>query len=114
MLLMKSVKEAESLQEAAIVERLISAAEKGVKKTVKKTDEEGNVTIEETTTGGEWLAAATYLERRHPERWSRREKVEQTREVNVNVIVKHYDPLEVPAGPVIEGEVKELTEGEKP
>lgn len=65
----------------------------------------------------EWLPAMTFLERRHPERWGRKDRlqVDQQKKVTVSVIVKHYDE-ELPAGDsavgqIIEGEVKELPEG---
>jgi len=60
----------------------------------------------------EWLPAMTFLERRHPERWGRKDRlnVDQQQTVNVNVIVKHYQD-ELPTGvtpQIIDGEAKLL------
>ena len=87
-LFLSAVKRAEAEREAIIVSRLVDAAMPGVRKRVTKPildrglpvlDEHGNIkTItEETETGGEWLAAATYLERRYPERWARPTPINQ-------------------------------------
>ena len=83
-----AVKRAEADREAIIVGRLVDAAMPGVKKRVTKPlihnglpvfDKAGNIieTTETTETGGEWLAAATFLERRHPDRWARPAPINQ-------------------------------------
>jgi transposase len=58
----------------------------------------------------EWLPAMTFLERRHPERWGRRDRlqVDESKQIQINVVVKHYE--ELPPGQVIDGESRELLE----
>lgn len=109
-----AIKKAEAEREAVIVQRLIDASMPGERKRVVKTDDEGKTSIEVTETGGEWLAAATFLERRHPERWGRKDRstlvVEETKQIIITTVevVKDYG-----RGQVIEGESKEITEGGK-
>jgi len=78
----QAVKKAESDREATMAQRVIDAAMPGERKRVTKPvlkdglpvyDANGEiVTVDEvTTTGGDWLAAMTFLERRYPERWAR-------------------------------------------
>jgi transposase len=59
---------------------------------------------------GNWLADMTHLERRHPERWGRRDRlqVDESKQIQINVVVKHYE--ELPPGQVIDGESRELLE----
>ena len=77
-----AVKKAEADREAIMAQRVIDAALPGIRKTVTKVamaqgqpvmgDDGKVVTYEEVThTGGDWLAAMTFLERRYPERWAR-------------------------------------------
>uniref|UniRef100_A0A6M3LHS6 Terminase n=1 Tax=viral metagenome TaxID=1070528 RepID=A0A6M3LHS6_9ZZZZ len=96
---LQEVKRAEAERELVIVSRLVDAAMPGVKKKVTKPvmvqglpvfDDDGNIkTVTETTeTGGEWLAAATFLERRHPERWARPAPINQNQggnTYNINI-----------------------------
>jgi len=113
-----AVKEAEAKQEAAIVDRLIDASGPGMRKRVTRTDAEGNISVEEVETGGEWLAAATYLERRHPERYGRKDRssitIDEHKRVTITYVevVKDYGQ----GAQVIEGESREvpekLTQGE--
>ena len=78
----RAVKKAEADREATMAQRVIDAAMPGVRKTVTKVatyqgapimGKDGKpVTYDEHTwTGGDWLAAMTFLERRHSERWGR-------------------------------------------
>lgn len=61
----------------------------------------------------EWLPAMTFLERRHPERWGRKDRstiqIEETKQIIITTVevVKDY------GNRVIEGEGKELPEGVK-
>lgn len=57
----------------------------------------------------EWLPAMTFLERRHPERWGRRDRlqVDENKQVQINVVVKHYQELPEPPE-AIEGECREV------
>jgi len=56
----------------------------------------------------------TFLERRHPERWGRKDRlqVDKRTTVEVTTIVKHYSEIEAPqysvTPQIIEGEVKEI------
>lgn len=109
-----AIKKAEAEREAVIVQRLLDASMPGERKRVVKTDAEGKETIEVTETGGEWLAAATFLERRHPERWGRKDRstlvVEETKQIIITTVevVKDYGQ-----GQVIEGEGKEIDGGKE-
>lgn len=104
-----AVKKAESAAEQLMVERLRDAAMPGLRKTVTKTDGEGNTSVEQVETGGEWLAAATFLERRHPDRWGRKDRtqvsIEETRTINITqvTVVKDYGE-----GKIEEGKLKEI------
>ncbi len=92
-----AIKRAEADREAIIVGRLVEAAMPGVRKKVTKPvtvkgipqfDSEGNIrmTTETTETGGEWLAAATFLQRRHPDRWGIQERtVQGGNTYNINI-----------------------------
>lgn len=60
---------------------------------LKKAEADAEVTciarIREAATGGQWQAAAWLLERRHPERWARRDRVDQQHTGGIEVVVKH-------------------------
>lgn len=94
--LTKSIKKASSEAEDLMVQRLRRAALPGVIKEVTKTDADGGVSTETVKTGGEWLAAATFLERRHPERWGRKDRstlvIEETKQIVITTVevVKDY------------------------
>lgn len=61
----------------------------------------------------EWLPGMTFLERRHPERWGRKDRstiqIEEHKTITITTVevVKDYGQ-----GRIIEGEAKEITEGE--
>jgi len=107
-----AVKRAEAEQEATIVARLVDAAMPGERKRVVRTDDEGKQTIEITETGGEWLSAATYLERRHPDRWGRKDRtrvdINETKEITITHVEYNLGMPE--QEPTIEGEVREIPE----
>ena len=112
--LIQAMKVAEAKQEAKIAERLVGAAMPGERKRVVRTDADGNKTIEITETGGEWLAAATYLERRHPDRWGRRER----HDINIEQKSLNITRVEVvmPDSPLLgekHKEILELSEGKE-
>ena len=94
--LIKSIKKASSEAEDLMVQRLRRAALPGVIKEVTKTDADGGVSTETVKSGGEWLAAATFLERRHPERWGRKDRstlvIEETKQIVITTVevVKDY------------------------
>ncbi len=111
---LNATKEAEALHEAKIAERLLAAAMPGERKKVTKTGPDG-VSVEVTETAGDWLAAATYLERRHRERWGRPAPIQVNIDQSKTVQITHVEyrlPSHTP-GPVIEGESRELPEGEE-
>jgi transposase len=94
--LYESVKRAESEAEAKMIQVVISNA------------------VESKN----WVSAMTFLERRHPERWGRKDRIQVDKEeaVQINVVIKHYQDetqLAQPVARVIEGEARELLpEGE--
>jgi len=112
---LEGTKKAEAEQEAKIAERLLAGAMPGERKRVTKTGPEGS-SIEITETGGDWLAAATYLERRHPDRWGRRDRtridINETREITITHV--EYNLAGVPPGQIIEGESHEIAEDSSP
>jgi len=68
------------------------------------------VVREAGTVKREWLPAMTFLERRHPDRWGRRER----RDVNIETKTINITRVEVNMpndSLIIEGEVRELEEG---
>jgi len=83
-----SVKRAEAAAEDALVEVVREAG------TVKR----------------EWLPAMTFLERRHPDRWGRRDRrdinINETKTINITRV-----EIAMPRGELIEGEARELPEG---
>ena len=112
--LFKSIKDAEARAEAEMVERVRSAALPGERKRVKRTNADGETEEEITETGGDWLAAATYLERRYRERWGRpaptQVTVNDNREVTITQVevvlsgVPQAQQIEAPVeGKVIDG-----------
>ena len=112
--LTESLKTAEAEAEAEMVARVRAAANPGVKKKVIKTDSQGNVTEEIHETGGDWLAAATHLERRHPDRWGRKDRTRVDINEKKTVTITHVEVVlnqgaDTPQ--VIEGESRELKEG---
>jgi len=62
----------------------------------------------------EWLPAMTFLERRHPERWGRKDRlqVDETKRVEITVIeYAEQLPTKPVTAQIIEGEVKVLEDG---
>jgi len=86
--LVYSLKRAEAAAEDALVEVVREAG------TVKR----------------EWLPAMTFLERRHPDRWGRRDRrdinINETKTINITRV-----EIAMPRGELIEGETRELPEG---
>jgi len=108
--LLVAVKEAEAKQEAVIVNRLIEASGPGLRKKITRTDEDGKVSVEEVETGGEWLAAATYLERRHPERYGRPIRASVTIEEHKRITITHVEVVKDygQGAVIVEGEAREV------
>ncbi len=112
--LFKSLKKAEAQSEAEMMERVRSAAQPGVKSKKTKISPDGE-TVEINETSGDWLAAATYLERRHPDRWGRRDRTRVDINETKTVTITHVEVVLNEAGqtPTIEGESRELIEGKE-
>lgn len=91
--LFKSLKEAEARAETRLVEVVREAAE------VKR----------------EWLPAITFLERRHPDRWGRRDRTRIDINETKTITITHVEYSLAPGipGEIIEGESRELLEGGK-
>jgi len=110
---LEAVKRASAEQEARIAERLLAGAMPGVRKTVTKDGPDGQ-TVEVTETGGDWLAAATYLERRHPDRWGRRDRTQVDITEHKTITITEIEVIKDYGGqtPIMEGEKpKELSNG---
>ena len=110
-----AVKRAESDAETARVARVEAAGiGGGVSKRRVTTFKDGTETVEETFNSPQWLADMTHLERRHPERWGRKDRstiqIEEHKTITITTVevVKDYG-----RGQVVEGEAKEITEGNK-
>ena len=58
----------------------------------------------------EWLPAMTFLERRHPERWGRKDRHQVDINENKQVTITHVTVVK-DYGQIAEGEYKELTDG---
>ena len=109
--LLKATKNADAKAEAEMVERVRTAAQPGVKSKKTKISPDGQ-TVEINETGGDWLAAATYLERRHPDRWGRRDRTRVDINETKTITITHVEVVLNEAGraPAIEGESRELLE----
>ncbi len=61
----------------------------------------------------EWIPAITFLERRHPDRWGRKDRtridINETKEITITHV--EYSLAGAPPGQVVEGEARELLEG---
>jgi pyruvate/2-oxoacid:ferredoxin oxidoreductase beta subunit len=88
--LMDSLKKAESDAEAEMVEIVRGKA---------KNDKE-------------WLPAMTYLERRHPERWGRKDRTHITVDEHKQVTITHVEIIKDygQSGQIVEGESREIKE----
>jgi len=63
----------------------------------------------------EWLPAMTFLERRHPDRWGRRDRTRVDINETKTIQITHVEVVLNEAGqtPMIEGESRELIEGKQ-
>ena len=94
-----AIKRAEGEAEASRVARIEAAGiGGGVSKRRVTTFKDGTNTIEETFNSPQWLADMTHLERRHPDRWGRKDRhqVEINESKNITIthveVVKDYGP----------------------
>ena len=74
-----------------------------------------NVVRESATVKKEWLPAMTFLERRHPDRWGRKDRTRVDINEKKSVTITHVEVVLNQGGSqaqVIEGESRELKEGE--
>uniref|UniRef100_A0A6H1ZL13 Uncharacterized protein n=1 Tax=viral metagenome TaxID=1070528 RepID=A0A6H1ZL13_9ZZZZ len=109
----EAIKKAQAQAEAERVARVRAAGiGGGVSKRRVTTFKDGTETIEETFQTPQWLADMTHLERRHPERWGRRDRttvdINETRSIQITQVTEVRK-----AGEIVEGKiVKELPEGD--
>lgn len=108
-----AVKRAESEAETARVARIEAAGIGGqLYKTTTYTRKDGTEVVEEVLTQPQWLADMTHLERRHPERWGRKDRstiqIEEHKTITITTVevVKDYG-----RGMIVESEPKEIEEG---
>ena len=109
-----SLKKAEAEAEARRVERIEAAGIGGAlvrRRTI--TQRNGDVIEDEQYASPQWLADMTHLERRHPDRWGRRERkqidINEHKQITITRVEVVLDQGSQPA--VIEGESRELLEG---
>ena len=69
-----------------------------------------NVVRESATIKKEWLPAMTFLERRHPDRWGRKDRTRVDINERKSVVITHVEVV-LNETKAIEGEYKELEEG---
>ena len=110
-----AIKKAESEAEAERLSRITEAGVGGkLYKTITYTRKDGTEVVEEVLTQPQWLADMTTLERRHPERWGRKDRstiqIEEHKTITITTVevVKDYGQ-----GMIVDSEAKELKEGEK-
>ena len=106
------LKEAETLAEAEMLDVIRQAASPGIKQRVTKRNTKGEIAIDVKEGPGDWIAAATYLERRHPERYARRERRQVEVSEKHEIRITHVETV-LNSGdgrPVIEGQSREVTE----
>ena len=110
--LFQSLKNAEAKSESEMMERVRGAALPGVKSKETTIGPDGSTTIKIHETGGDWLAGATYLERRHRERWGRPAPIQVNVDQSKTVQISHVEIVLSETGrqPSIEGESRELIE----
>lgn len=94
---MCAIKKAEAEAEAERLARITEAGKGGqLSKVITYTRKDGTEVQEETFTIPQWLADMTTLERRHPERWGRKDRstlvVEETKQIVITTVevVKDY------------------------
>ena len=111
-LLLQSLKRAEAEAETRRVARIEEAGiGGGLSKRRVTTFKDGTETVEETYAQPQWLADMTHLERRHPERWGRKDRsliqIDEHKTVTItNVeVIKDYGRG---SHMIVEGEAKEI------
>lgn len=110
-----ALKRAEAKAEAARVARIEQAGIGGqVSRRVTRLKKDGTEETEETFQLPQWLADITFLERRHRERWGRPAPIQVNVDQSKTVQISHVEVILNEAGqaPAIEGESRELLEGE--
>jgi len=85
-------------------------------KSLKKAEAEAerkflDVVRDAATVKREWLPAMTFLERRHPDRWGRKDRSMVTIDEKRSITITRVEVVR-PDGYIIEGEARELGEGE--
>jgi len=101
------LKRAEAKSEAERVERVRQAGIGGqVSRRVTRIKRDGTEETEETFQLPQWIADMTFLERRHPDRWGRRDRRDVVASGNVTIEVQFID--RAPDRQIVEGESREL------
>ena len=108
-----ALKRAEAKAETARVARIEQAGIGGqVSRRVTRTKRDGTEETEETFQLPQWLADITFLERRHPDRWGRKDRtridINETKEITITHV--DYNLAQTVPGQVIDGQVTELGE----
>lgn len=81
---------------------------KSLKRAEAKAEAELVQVVRETATKKkEWLPAITFLERRHPDRWGRKDRTQVTIDETRKITITRVEVV-MPPGQVIEGEVVDL------
>ena len=87
-----AIKRAESDNEHRIAQSVIEASQGGqVIKTTTTRRKDGSSTTEEVTAQPQWLAGMTYLERRHPDRWGRKDRHQVEINESKNITITHVE-----------------------
>ncbi len=110
---MLAVKRAEAEAEVERVARIRAAGEGGkIAKIVTFTRKDGTEVREETYQPSQWLADMTHLERRHPERWGRKDRTAITIDEQKHVTITHVEVVKDygQGAQVIENEAREIPE----
>lgn len=106
--LLVALKRAESQAEVERVARINAAGIGGaLTRRITRIDRDGNEFIDEQFQAPQWLADMTHLERRHPDRWGRRERKQIDITERKEIVVSH---VEVVLDKVVESTSRELIE----
>ena len=104
-----AIKRAEADNEHRIAQLVIQAAQGGqVIKTTTTTRKDGSSTTEEVTAQPQWLAGMTYLERRHPDRWGRKDRHQVEINESKNITITHVEVVKdygLRHAEIVEGEI---------
>jgi transposase-like protein len=107
--LQDAIKKAEAEAEAERVSRIRAAGIGGqVIKRITRTKRDGTTEVEESINAPQWLADMTHLERRHPKRWGRADRLAIDQHTTQEIRVTHVEIALTDSAPAIEGQAREL------